>query len=135
VETETKPKVPVETGAKPKVSNKKLGIGCLTVIIIVAVIIGVCAALGGSKDLNASVRFDGDYFIVTNNDSRAWTGVELKLNGGTFTANGGTISAGQEAYYPYGAFSKGDGTRFNPYLQNPKDICINADQGSCCKAW
>ena len=59
----------------------------------------------------------------------------MKLNSGTYGANGGTISVGQEAAYPIGAFSKADGTRFNPYLQTAKDICVNAKQGSWCGGW
>lgn len=120
----------------PQPRNKKLAIGCLGSIILLVTIIAVCAVLGssGNKTLTASVRYDGDYFRITNNDTYTWTDVKMKLNS-SYTTSADEISPGQEAAFPYGAFMKGDGTRFNPYDQGAKDFYIHCKQGDWYGGW
>jgi len=117
--------------------------GCLTVIVIFFLLF--LAVRGCSTtttdtpsntpatttiDLQASVNFTGTQFVITNNDSFAWTNVLLKINPG-FVANGywlrtDRMEAGST--YTVGAlqFAKDDGTRLNPYTTKPTSISIQA---------
>jgi len=81
-------------------------------------------------DLQASVKFTGTQFVITNNNSFAWTNVLLEINPG-FVANGywlrtDRMEAGST--YTVGAlqFAKDDGTRLNPYTTKPTSISIQA---------
>lgn len=117
--------------------------GCLTFIVAVVVIYFLffrgCGTTTNTPsntpttttiDLQASVNFTGTQFVITNNDSFAWTNVLLKINPG-FVANGywlrtDRMEAGST--YTVGAlqFAKDDGTRLNPYTTKPTSISIQA---------
>lgn len=82
-------------------------------------------------DLEASVRFDGSWFIVQNKDNFDWTNVTLEVNRGLF-AKGYVLKVTRiEAGYIYtlGAsqFARGDGTHLNPSTTKPRKFSIWCD--------
>lgn len=120
--------------------------GCLTLlgvflfIVVIAAIIALApeeskkpssTTSSATIDLEASVRFDGSQFIITNQDSFDWTTVKLEVNSGLLT--GGYVlkvkrlEAGH--VYTVGAlqFAKGDGTRLNPWKVKPQKFSIWCD--------
>ena len=82
-------------------------------------------------DLQASVNFTGTQFVITNNDSFAWTDVEMQINYGViadgFILTTARVEAGTT--YTVGAmqFAKADGTRFDPFTMKPQKFEIQAD--------
>jgi hypothetical protein len=83
-----------------------------------------------TTELNASVRFSGTQFIITNEDSFNWSSVKMEVNGGI-------ISGGYELTVPtmkaketytVGAmqFADSDGKRFNPFQMKPQKFTIRA---------
>jgi len=82
-------------------------------------------------NLNASVNFTGTQFVITNNDSFAWTDVEMQINYGViadgFILTTARVEAGTT--YTVGAmqFAKADGTRFDPFTMKPQKFEIQAD--------
>ena len=117
----------LEEKNKPKLSK-----GC---VIALFIIIGICAilfiallatCLGGSdgpESLNASVRFDGTQFHISNNDTYDWVDVKIQINN-DYELRVSRLNANTE--YSVGAmqFTKSDGTRFNPFLQKAKNVFI-----------
>ena len=81
--------------------------------------------------LNAHINFTGSQFVITNQDSFAWTNVEMDINGGLFsggyTLNSDLMEAG--TVYTVGAlqFADSDGKRFNPMTMKPQKFRITAD--------
>jgi hypothetical protein len=77
------------------------------------------------------VRFTGTQFIITNNDSFAWSNCKLEINskvfGSGYTYVGANIAAG--ATYSVGAlqFANGDGQRFNPFTLKPQNLSISCN--------
>jgi len=123
-----------ETKKPAKKLTKGQWIAIGVIIFFFIIVIAICASTGSDKTLNASVRFDGDYFRITNNDTYTWTNVKMKLND-TYTRFADTISPDYEHAFPDNTFMKGDGTRFNPYLQGAKDFYIHCDQGDWYGGW
>ena len=81
-------------------------------------------------DLNASVRFQDNIFIITNNDSFDWRNIRLTINGGVFKGyelKHGLIQSG--AVYEVGSmqFADSDGQRFNPFTMKPQSFWIACD--------
>lgn len=133
--------------AKNLSQNKAGGVGCIAFIVL-AIIIGTCNSWKKDNDasspqkldakINASVRFTGTQFIITNNDSFDWTDVKMEINGGVFS--GGydlkhpVVKAGQT--YTVGAmqFANSDGQRFNPIQMKAKkfSICGKTPNGLAC---
>jgi len=121
--------------------QKNVGIGCLAIIIIVAVIYfiaelrpkksGTSSSESSFIHLSAKAQFTGTQFVITNNDSFNWTNVELELNEGLirsgYKLTSQVMAAGQT--YTVGAlqFAKTDGTRFNPFQIKPQSITITCD--------
>lgn len=121
--------------------------GCLTllgIIFLFLILIGVIIALQSEEskkpsprtssatiDLEASVRFDGSQFIITNQDSFDWTTVKLEVNSGLLTGGYVLKVKRLEAGHTYtvGAlqFAKGDGTRLNPFTTKPQKFSIWCD--------
>lgn len=118
--------------------------GCLTFIIAVVVIYFLffrgCGTTTNTPsntpttttiDLQASVNFTGTQFVITNNDSFAWTSVEMQINYGViadgFILTTTRVEAGTT--YTVGAmqFAKADGTRFDPFTMKPQKFEIQAD--------
>ncbi len=125
-------KMAEEQTQKPKTSRKNLFIGCgimvVALIITLAVCIGTCG--GGSstetKDLSASVSFDGSQFTIRNNDSFDWRNVEFTLNS-DYKLTYPLLSA--QSTYTVGAmqFAKNDGEKFNPFTHKVMEMFIACD--------
>lgn len=85
-------------------------------------------------DLNASVRFTGTQFVVSNNDAFDWTNLELEINSGLVSSGfvlrtqrmrtGGTYTVGAAQ------FAKPDGKRFNPVEFKPQNLSIRCNTPS-----
>lgn len=120
--------------------------GCLTVlgifffIIVIAVIVSLGPEEESKKspktssttiDLQAGVRFDGEQFIITNQDSFDWTEVKMEVNSGLlaggYILRENRLEAGHT--YTVGAlqFAKSDGTRLNPWKTKPQKFSIWCD--------
>jgi len=119
---------------------KKMGIGCLVIVILIVVGVITCSLIPGDKteesssstiDLKASVKFDGAQFIITNNDNFNWTNIKFEINSGLLS--GGYIlrasQMGAGETYTVGAlqFAKGDGEKFNPFTHKVQHISIFCD--------
>jgi len=142
---EEKARVKAQEKIKKEEETKKTKTGCLGligVIVFIAIAMWICGVFETKEqpetpseplyvDLNASIKFSGTQFIITNNDSFDWKNVELEINSGLlksgYKLNAGLMSAGQT--YTVGAmqFAKGDGTRFNPLLIKPQSVSIFCD--------
>ena len=127
---------------KKKSENKNLAIGCLGLIVLIVFVMWTCGVFESEKksevpdkplyvDLNASVRFMGTQFVITNYDNFNWENAQLEINPGLlksgYKLNVGLMSAGNA--YTVGAlqFAKPDGTRFNPILIKAQSISIYCD--------
>lgn len=127
---------------KKKSEKKNLAIGCLGLIFLIVVVMWICGVFESEKksevpskplyvDLNASVRFTGTQFVITNNDNFNWENVQLEINPGLlksgYKLNAGLMSAGYA--YTVGAlqFTKSNGTRFNSILIKAQSISIYCD--------
>lgn len=106
-----------------------VGLPVLAFFIFTAMCFGGGGGSGSSEpspsyvDLDGAVRFTGTQFVLTNNDSFAWTNCTLDVNGGAirsgYTLAAARIEAGET--YTVGAmrFAKSDGERFNPVTMRP----------------
>lgn len=142
---EEKVRLEAQEKVKKESQAKKTKTGCLGVIgllVLIAVVMWICGVFETEKkpeapseplyvNLNASVRFTGTQFIITNNDSFDWRNVELEINPGLlksgYKLNAGLMKA--EQTYTVGAsqFAKPDGTRFNPFSIKPQSISISCE--------
>jgi hypothetical protein len=95
-------------------------IGGIVLFIIIAVVIGVCNS-GDDKtkdsspkeiSLNASVRFTGTQFVITNNDNFDYANVDLTVNSRYFL-RAGDIPAHQTYTVGMMQFANLDGKRFS----------------------
>lgn len=136
---EAQEKLKTEAQAK---KNKNAGLGCLAIIGIVAIIWIISNISGGKSSsstssssvqdvtLKAAVRFTGNQFVLTNEDTFAWTDVKIEINSGMlksgFIYRADRIEAGKT--YTVGAlqFAKPDGTRLNPFSVKPQNVTITA---------
>lgn len=118
-------------------------VGCFTVVFVI-VIIGVLISYFSGENplqdsLRASVEFTGTQFMITNNDDFDWSNVTFTINpgylGGGFSLWVSRVRSGQT--YSVGAmqFTKGDGTRLNPFTTKPQKISISCDEGSWGGGW
>jgi hypothetical protein len=142
---EEKERLSAQEKVKAEKKKKETQSGCIgAIILIVLIVIGlqICGFFDSGNEeesgtktqditLNANISFDGSQFAIKNNDTFDWTNVKLELNSGIirggYTLRAQLIEAGQT--YTVGAmqFTKGDGTRFNPFTTKPKDIFISCD--------
>ena len=84
--------------------------------------------------LNATVKVNSQYLIVTNNDDVEWSGCDYSIGAdltpddffelGMFS-NYSTIKPHHTEYIPWGAITKNDGTRFNYGTTEPNDLKID----------
>jgi len=137
---EVKEKVEKESKAK----DTKTGcIGIIGLLVVIAIVMAICGVFDTGKkkseepseplyvDLDASVRFTGTQFQITNKNNFNWTNVELEINPGLlksgYKLDAGLMKAGET--YTVGAmqFAKPDGTRFNPFTMKPQSIDIYCD--------
>ena len=82
-------------------------------------------------DLNTSVNFTGEQFVIVNEDNFDWTDVKLEVNSGLL--KGGYVLKTEKMVagetYTVGAlrFAKGDGTRLNPFIIKVLNFSIWCD--------
>jgi len=82
-------------------------------------------------DLDATVKFDGTQFIITNNDYFDWENVKLEINSrglrSGYIYNAGKLESGTT--YTVGAmqFAKKDGERFNPFTMKALNFSVWCD--------
>jgi hypothetical protein len=78
-----------------------------------------------TKDLNASVYFDGLQFAITNNDSFDYINAKLEVNG-KFKLTGYTLKAGETYTVGMMQFADKEGNRFN-LSQKPLNFSVWCD--------
>lgn len=125
-----------------KKKQKQTGIGCLVVLGLIIFFIAIISIGGGGEnqkaettpstiDLNASVNFTGEQFVIANEDNFDWTDVKLEVNSGLL--KGGYVLRTKKMIagetYTVGAlqFAKGDGTKLNPFAVKPLNFSIWCD--------
>lgn len=116
-----------------------------TIISIFALCIFIFLAFGSSGsdgdsgknstiDLKASVNFTGTQFIIKNNDTFNYTNVKLEVNSqglkNGYILKTSILKAGESFTVGAAQFTKGDGTRFNPFTIKPKNLSIWCDTPS-----
>ena len=125
--------------------QKKKGLGLLVALGIIIFFIAIIS-IGGSGenkktettpptssiiDLNTSVNFTGEQFIIINEDNFDWTDVKLEVNSELlkdgYVLKTKKMVAGET--YTVGAlqFAKGDGTRLNPFIIKVLNFSIWCD--------
>jgi hypothetical protein len=123
--------------------RRPIAVGIIVVIILVGIVFFYDAS--GRKNmsvfdnpdqsstirLRAKVTFPGARFVISNNDSFDWRNVRLEIMSEStedrFSLRVPSISAGETYKVAAAEFSKGDGTRFNPYTMKPKKFLILCD--------
>lgn len=83
---------------------------------------------------NAGVNFTGTQFVISNLEKYACENARMKVNG-DYSLDGynlesaldSTVKTGTATVYKVGAgqFTKGDGTRFNPFATKPLNFSIS----------
>lgn len=77
------------------------------------------------SDFSGTVSFDGTQFHVTSLDTTDCVNARLQINGTSYTLSGYTLEAGQSYSVGAGQFTKGDGTRFNPFAIKPQNFSVS----------
>ena len=82
-------------------------------------------------ELDATVKFSDVAFMITNNESKEWTNCKLELNAEGFKSGyvykTKVIPTKDALIVPFREFTKGDGTRFNPYDMKAKSLSISCE--------
>jgi hypothetical protein len=138
---------------KTEADDKSVKQGCLGLFVFIAVI----AIFGNIFDwfssdnndkesdkpsyiaLDASVRYNGDAFIITNNDSFSWHNIEFTIRSSYnlfsegYVLRKSVMNPGDVFRVDAMQFTKQDGTRFNPYQFKVKDLIIRVSTNSLLK--
>lgn len=95
--------------------------------------VNTSASPSNKTEFNAYVNFTGSEFVISNLDEHTCQNARMKVNS-DYSLDGynlesaldSTVKTGEAAVYKVGAaqFTKGDGTRFNPYSTKPKNFSI-----------
>ena len=75
------------------------------------------------QELNASVNFTGTQFVITNNEKSDCEAAVIKVND-SFELDGYTLAAGHTYTVGAAQFTKGDGTRLDPFETKPLNFSI-----------
>ena len=143
IRLEAQDEVEKEKAKKKSESAGKVGLGCLilvAVLVMIGVAIGVCSNSstdngGTDKTLNAMVSvLDGVQLEIHNNDSFDWTNLTLTVNS-SYTLTEYRMAANTTYTVGLAQFTKGDGTRFNPFTQKPLELLIYCDEGNYGCTW
>jgi len=70
-------------------------------------------------DLNATIRFTGTQFVITNNDNFDYKKAELEVNN-KYILKGNTLKAGETYNVGIMQFADGDGNRMNTMIKPQK---------------
>jgi hypothetical protein len=102
-------------------------LGALAVVALSLWMMGVGeSANSPPAPLDASVRFSGTQFVITNDSAEALTSIVCLLNG-DYEYKLDAIKAHDSASIGAMAFAKTDGTRFNPFATKPRNMVIEAE--------
>lgn len=96
-----------------------------------------------STKLNAEIEFSETIFKITNRNYYDWESVSFDLNSRIavhgYRFRTGLIKAGKSIYVSSQDFTDSDGTRFNPSLQKPINMFVEAQtsdgKSSCFREW
>lgn len=86
------------------------------------------------KELDAEVRFSDVAFMIKNKETKNWTNCKFVLNGKVFGSDytyktTAGIVANDSVIVAMRDFTKGDGTRFDPYSTKAKNLFLSCDVG------
>lgn len=150
----TAPAPSAESPAPAAAAPNKTAVGCVSILFLVVLLpfgyawvrttllplFGVYeAAKPADKALEASVRFTGTQFIVSNLGADGWSNVTISINpgllGGGFELRVPSIDA--RSTYTVGGlqFADDKGTRFNPLTMKPQTMTIIGTAGGDVRAW
>lgn len=145
--------------AKKEVTRKQAGIGLGTIIIVLLFLIGLTspstpadtktenstasksktgstptnkpAEEPSQHELDATIKFSEDAFLITNNEDLDWNGCRLEMNSGIlrggYKYSESQITANDSIIIPFREFTKDDGTRFDSYEIVAKNLAISCD--------
>ena len=84
-------------------------------------------------ELQAEIKFSEIAFQITNTEDLDWTGCRLEMNSGIirggYTYTTDLIPSKDPLIIPFREFTKGDGTRFNPYDTKAQNLSISCQVG------
>jgi len=83
---------------------------------------------GSSGEINAGVRYNNTQIVITNNDSRTWTNIRIKIND-DYKMNIGSMRSGETKTIRMSECANSSGDRFNPYAKKFQNIYIGSDSG------
>ena len=87
------------------------------------------------KELDAEVRFSDVAFRIKNKEAKDWANCKFVLNGKVFGSDytyktTAGIVANDSIIVAMREFTKGDGTRFDPYSTKAKNLFLSCDVGA-----
>ena len=87
------------------------------------------------KELDAEVRFSDVAFMIKNKEAKDWANCKFVLNGKVFGSDytyktTAGIVANDSIIVAMREFTKGDGTRFDPYSTKAKNLFLSCDVGA-----
>jgi hypothetical protein len=92
------------------------------------------ASTSDIADLQATVRFIGTQFVITNDGATAWTDIECAINGGIlrdgYEYRIDSLRPRETATVGAMQFAKSDGARFNPLQMKSQKFVITATVNS-----
>jgi hypothetical protein len=94
-------------------------------ILIVGAAVSIGTWVNTYHNLNAAVRFDGNRFVIQNNDNFSWLETRLLLNT-DYKFNTSSILSHSEFALEPSQFAKDDGTKYDPASSSPVDFYIVA---------
>jgi len=130
---------PAPDSSPPQVTPPRRPRRFVNVVLVIAIlaVVGVTVRLMLSSgattfaSLDASIRFDGFQFWITNKDGFSWQEVRLDLNGGLansgYLHRPGTLVSGQTYTMPATAFTDEDGDRFSVTTDSPRQMTITCE--------
>lgn len=131
-----------EVRNKLSTKEKKTGIGVFgwILIIIIAPIVLISMFMSTNtntssslqKELDGRVNFSNGVFSITNNEDESWENCWARVNSdykfpSDFASKRFTVRAHETYEVASILFVLDDGTKFNPYATQPKDISLSCD--------
>jgi hypothetical protein len=97
----------------------------VAIILIVGAAVSIGTWVNTYHNLRAAAQFDGNRFVIQNNDDFSWIETRLLLNT-DYKFNTSTILPHSEFAVEPSQFVKDDGTKFDPASASPTDFYIVA---------
>ena len=95
------------------------------IILIIGAAVSIGTWVNTYHNLKASVQFDGNRFVIHNNDDYPWIETRLLLNT-DYKFNTSTILPHSEFAVGPSQFAKDDGTKYDAESSSPADFMIVA---------